>query len=166
MSFGKKILWTVTSLIILCVAGYAFLKYVATHMDVVYSEYPTISEYKGKGWVPFSTETLNEARNIRQRADISSNDSFIRFDIVPDDIENFIKGAKEESKYYKTVACQNDTLECAFFKNDPDYIIRFDLVETSHLGGELEFVFLLDPASGAVVGGGLRFPFREYLVFN
>lgn len=165
MSLGKKLLWTIASLIILCVAGYSFLKYVAIHMEVVYSEYPTIAECQGKGWVPFSTETLKKANNIRQKSDVDSNDSFIRFDIVPEDIESFIKGAKEESIDYETVACQNNPPECVLFKNVPDFIIRFDLVETSRLGDH-EFVFLLDPASGEVVGGGREFPFREYLVFD
>jgi hypothetical protein len=165
MSFGKKILWTVTSLIILCVAGYAFLKYVATHMDVVYSEYPTISEYQGKGWVPFSTETLKNANNIRQKSDVDSNDSFIRFFIEPEDIGKFISGAKIESINHRAIACRNTTPECILFKNDPDQIIRFDLIRTSHLG-EDSFVFLLDPVSGEVVGGGRQFPFRKYLVFD
>ena len=165
MSIGKKLTWTAVVLVVLCVGGFAFLKWIAINMDVVYSEYPTIYEYQERGWVPFSTETLKDAKNIRQKADVSSNASFIRFDIGPENIESFIKGAKEESKEHKSVACKNNTPECVLFKNDPDYIIRFNLVETTDLG-EFEFIFLLDSASGEVVGGGLQFPFREYLVFD
>jgi hypothetical protein len=165
MSLGKKFLWTIAVLIILCTVGFAFLKWVVINMDVVYSEYPTISEYQERGWVPFSPETLKEAQNIRAKTDVSSNDSFIRFDVGMEDLENFIKGAKEESKEHQTVQCQDNSPECVLFKNDPDQIIRFDLVETSHLRDH-EFIFLLDPESGEVVGGGQEFPFREYLIFD
>jgi hypothetical protein len=87
-------------------------------MDVVYGQYPTIAEYQGKGRVPFSGETLQEATTIRQKADVDINASFIRFDIV---------------------------LE-------------------SHLGDH-EFVFLVDPQSGEVVGGA-QYPFKKYLAFE
>lgn len=162
MSFGKKLLWTFAALVILCAAGFVFLKWIAINMDVVYSEYPTINDYQERGWVPFSRGTLKRAINIRQKANVSSNDFFIRFVIEQEEIESFTKG---ESKDHKTIACKKNIPECVLFKNDPEFVIRYDLVEKSHLG-EYNSVFLLDPASGEVVGGGQQFPFREYLVFE
>ena len=140
------------------------VKWIFIQMDVVYSEYPTIAEYQGKGWVPFSRETLLQASNIRQKADVDINASFIRFDVPHGIIGSFVAGAKKESEDHKEIVCRKDIQECKYFSGDPERIIRFDVIRTSHLADH-DFVFLVDPESGEVVGGA-QYPFREYLVFE
>ena len=164
MRLGWKLIWAVAVLIIICAAGFSFLKRVVVNLDVVYSEYPAIAEYQVKGWVPFSRETLKEAKNIRQKADVDINASFIRFNIPQDEVAFFIEGAKKESEDHKKIVCHNDIQECRYFRADPERILRFDIGLESHLGDH-EFVFLVDPVSGEVVGGA-RYPFKKYLVFD
>lgn len=106
-----------------------------------------IAEYQGKSWVPFSRETLQEATNIHQKADVNINASFMRFNIPQDEVASFIEGAKKESEDHKNIVCHNDIQECRYFRTDPERILRFDIVLESHLGDH-EFVFLVDSVSG------------------
>ena len=164
MGSSKKLIWTFAILVFLGAFVWPLLKWMIIRMDVVYMDSPDISDYRGRGWVPFSRNTLPKASNIRQESDVSSNASFIRFQIPQDDFGSFIVGAKEESQNHRGITCRDDIQECMYFNGDPERIIRFDVLRKTHLGDD-EFVFLVDPETGEVFGGA-QYPFKDYLLFD
>jgi hypothetical protein len=160
MRIRKIILWALGLLIVFCLTVYVVLD------SVSYDEYSTIHAVQERGWVPFSTETLKEATNVRLKSDYDTNEFLIRFDVNLDNVESFIDGAKIESNEHGRVECQDIKFpECLLFNNNPEYVLSFKLLEPVVPGELFEFNFLLDPKSGEVIGGD-QFPFRESLVFH
>lgn len=161
----KKIGLAFLALITLYAVGnYLFKAY--KNMDIILNEYSNISEITEKGWIPTAFQDLNEASEIKMKADLDINQAFIKFHYPAKSFPKLLSKLRSFAESVESISCLNSNdFRCSFFENGTKSIQFYKLKHEDDESGLDVSYWLVSEVKEEVVYGS-HYPFDERLVFK